>query len=479
MVKKKAYKLDKSYLTLPSIFHSVHTLEPLPQAEMLLYNEVLSQELWLDTTSIKDDILSCIQVWNREVFAQAYAGHQFGHFTMLGDGRASMFGEYILKNWECYDIQFKWSGRTLYSRDWDGKATLRVMLREYIISEAMHWLGIPSSRSLAIIQTWEKVYRNDVEDAAVLVRIMKSHLRIGTFEFAYAFWSKNDIQKLTDYTIGRLYPDLSKIARPALSLLEKAMQVQIQLVCNWLRVGFIHWVMNTDNTSISWETFDYGPCAFLNSYNPYQVYSSIDSEWRYAFWNQKNIIYWNLCRFAETLLPIMDDDSNIAIEITKSLLESFEDRWQKTYHNMIIQKIWFQEISAARLTLARDFLNILEKYNLDYTLSFAYLSYDISYNTLQNNRDFMAWYKKWRYEIEKKSTLEISRQIMRNVNPAIIPRNHIIEEILYEGIQWNMDWYIQLLQALRNPYKYSNLSREYLEPPSKNYDRIYQTYCGT
>ena len=479
MVKKKAYKLEKSYLWLPSIFYSTQTLEALPEAQILIYNEVLSQELWLDTTSIKDDILSCIQIWNREVFTQAYAGHQFGHFTMLGDWRASMFGEYVLKKWECYDIQFKWSGRTLYSRGGDGKATLRSMLREYIISETMHWLSIPSSRSLAVIQTWEKVYRNNIEDAAVLVRIMKSHIRVGTFELAHAFWSKDDIQKLTDYTIERLYPDLVKTARPALALLEKVMKEQIKLVCNWLRVGFVHWVMNTDNTSISWETFDYGPCAFLNSYNPYQVYSSIDSEWRYAFWNQKNIIYWNICRLAEALISVIDDDSNIAIEITKSLLESFEYTWQKEYNRMMIRKIWFQRISTVYLTLARDFLNILEKNDLDYTLSFAYLSYDIPYKALENNRDFMVWYKKWRYEIEKNSTLEISRQVMCKVNPAIIPRNHTIEEVLDEAVQWNIGWYIQLLEALRNPYMYDSSCKEYIKPPSKNYDLLYQTYCGT
>jgi len=306
--------LKYTYLTLPSLFHSLTKPSFFPKPEIFLSNNQLYKKFNLSIKN-KDKLLDVIlnERYHEKSFAQAYAGHQFGYFTKLGDGRAIIIGEYATKDNKMLDFQLKGAGITKYSRNGDGKATLRSMLREYLISEAIHYLNIPTSRSLAVIKTGEAIFREAKEDGALLVRIMKSHIRVGTFEYASYFSSMKDLKKLTSYTIARICPEIKNRKNPPLELLNYVMEKQIELVVNWMRIGFVHGVMNTDNTSISGESFDYGPCAFINSYDPYKVFSSIDFNGRYSFGNQAKIIKWNITKFAESLLTIINPNKDKSI----------------------------------------------------------------------------------------------------------------------------------------------------------------------
>ena len=324
------FNFEYSYLSLPDKFHKLTEPFIFPNPEIFIINKKLYSELNLSFDKEKDLINEIFSKHNiKKYFAQAYAGHQFGHFTKLGDGRALIIGEHLTENNNRVDVQLKGSGKTQFSRNGDGKATLKSMLLEYLISEAMYYLNIPTSRSLAVIKTDEQIFRENIQDGSILLRIMKSHIRIGTFEYASYFGSINDLKSLSLYTINRLYPEIKNEENPTISLLNIVMNQQIDLVLNWMRVGFIHGVMNTDNTSISGETFDYGPCAFMNKYNPEQIYSSIDYNRRYAFGNQGIVIKWNISRFAESLLPIIHKDKNKSIKLAQSTIDKFDEIWKK------------------------------------------------------------------------------------------------------------------------------------------------------
>ena len=294
----------------------------------------------------------------------------------MGDGRAIILGEHITDDKQRFDVQLKGSGRTPYSRSGDGKATLKAMLREYLISEAMHYLNIPSSRSLTVIKTGEQIHRQTIQEGAVLARVMKSHIRVGTFEYASYYCSKDNLKKLTSYTINRLYPEINQHKNPPLSLLDKVMTNQIDLVVNWMRVGFIHGVMNTDNTSISGETFDYGPCAFINTYNPETTYSSIDHNNRYSFGNQPKIIKWNISRFAETLLPIIHQDKEKSLQLAQYVIDNFDDLWNKKYYEMMLSKIGIKHSDKMLYPLIDELLHFMQRFNKDYNNTFWLLSQD-------------------------------------------------------------------------------------------------------
>ena len=411
--------------------------------------------------------------------AQAYAGHQFGHFTMLGDGRAILLGEKMTANGERVDIQLKGSGQTPYSRRGDGRATLYSMLREYLISEAMHHLGIPTTRSLAVTTTGEKVFRGEMHDGAVLTRTATSHIRVGTFEYARRFCSSEELQTLTSYTINRHYPELNDSENPVLDLLQAVMNRQIDLVVNWMRVGFIHGVMNTDNMSIAGETIDYGPCAFMNVYNPRTVFSSIDVQGRYDFNNQSIITLWNLTIFANTLLPMISDDPKVAVELAEGVLGSFKEKFAKHWYKMMYQKLGILKPNQEDKDLVDDLLVLMEKKKLDYTQTFLSLQPDQGYEpVLSNDQEFKEWRQRWKDAHIRSDQTGPSLDFMNQTNPKVIPRNHWVEHALNQAVLGNNEPYEQLLQMLSNPYGQHPNDLKFHQIPD-GFDARYQTFCGT
>ena len=343
MANKKGWHFDNTYKNLPQDFYSIVDPMPVEKPELILLNSRLTDKLGLDFSKSEPDALASIFAGNHlpegaEPISQAYAGHQFGHFTMLGDGRAIVIGEHLSTDGKRYDIQFKGSGRTPYSRSGDGRATLYSMLREYLISESLHHLGIPTSGSLAVAETGQPVYRETVHPGAVLTRVASSHIRIGTFEYASRFLSRKKQQEFLDYTIARHYPDLEETENKALGLLKRVAEKQLNLVLEWMRTGFIHGVLNTDNISISGESIDFGPCAFMNSFDPSTAFSSVDINKRYAFSNQPGIIQWNLAILAGTLLPFIDDDEEKAREMAQEVIQEFEPRFKDDWDRMMGEK---------------------------------------------------------------------------------------------------------------------------------------------
>jgi len=477
------FKLEYSYLSLPLIFYQLEKHSSFSKPEMLLFNDRLLEELDIPIQN-KNDIISFLLAnqydSNINSFAQAYAGHQFGHFTMLGDGRAIVMGEYVSPLNKRFDIQLKGSGRTLYSRGGDGKATLKAMLREYLMSEAMHHLNIPTSRSLMVAKTGDKVQREKLHDGAVVVRVMKSHIRIGTFEYALHFGTSEDLKALTDYSISRLYPVIQHEENLALALLKKEMSVQIDLVVNWMRVGFIHGVMNSDNVSISGETFVYGPCAFMNAYHPDTVFSSIDVNGRYAFGNQAKIIKWNIARFAEALLPILHPKPDIALGLAQACIDEFDSIWDEKYYTMMLNKIGIESNNPKLYSLVDELLDVMKRLKMDYTNTFLNLSQVIlSDDSYMNCLDFKPWLEKWKNAINYSGEMQQAKLLMNALNPVFIPRNHLIEQALDEAVNGDMSFFLELLIILSQPYKYQNNLDKFMQPSDADFERTYQTYCGT
>jgi serine/tyrosine/threonine adenylyltransferase len=484
MQKKALFNFDSSYLSLPETFYSLVKPSLFTKPETFLFNEELSKELDL-TIKNQEELIQGIfsETARNEItsFAQAYAGHQFGNFTRLGDGRAIVLGEHLTECNQRFDIQLKGSGRTIYSRNGDGKASFKAMLREYLISEAMHHLQIPSSRSLAVIKTGDEIYRDErMQESAVLIRVMKSHIRVGTFEFAAAFGSKEDLQTFANYTINRLYPEIATDENPTLSFLYKVMDQQIDLVANWMRVGFIHGVMNTDNTSISGETFDYGPCAFMNTFHPDTVYSSIDTQGRYSFGNQAKIIKWNIARFAEALLPIIHENIEEAIKLAQTAIDSFDEKWERNYYGKMLNKIGFETNEPKLYVLVDELLDLMRTLELDFTNTFLDLTLDsIPSDNPMNNAEFLHWHSKWKELIEKRGGMKQAQLLMRKNNPFFIPRNHLVEQALYETENGNNELLEKLLNVLSKPYEYQEGLEDFRKPSSSDFEERYQTFCGT
>ena len=475
------FNFDYSYLSLPKKFYSLTKPEVNSGSKVFLLNDQISDEFKLKIKNSEELINLLFSNKNyRKSYAQAYAGYQFGHFTKLGDGRAIMIGEHVTKQNKRFDIQLKGGGITQYSRNGDGKASLGSMLREYLISEAMHYLNIPSSRSLALIKTGETIYRNYKEEGSILVRVMKSHIRVGTFEYASYFGSSEDLKKITSYSINRLYPEIKNNDNPSLALLDLVMQKQIDLVVDWMRVGFIHGVMNTDNTSISGESFDYGPCSFMNNYDPNTVYSSIDHNGRYAYGNQPKIIKWNILRFAEALLPVIHQNEKKSIQLAQSVIDKFDDYWEKTYYSMMLKKIGFKNHDIALYPLIDELLNLMKKLKMDYTNTFYFLSQDnFKTNQISINNEFIEWQKKWNKSIKKTNSLNEAKQLMKKYNPVFIPRNHLVDEAIKKAVIGDMSSFNKLLEILKKPYKNIDGLEEFMQPPSPNFEECFQTYCGT
>ena len=483
MEKNETFNLEYTYLSLPSIFYQLVKPASLSEIKMVIFNKKLSEELQI-TYRDEADIVSFLKSYNKEKhylsFAQAYAGHQFGNFAMLGDGRTIMLGEFIDPKKNRFDLQLKGGGRTQFSRGGDGKATLKSMLREYLISEAMHFMDIPTSRSLFVAKTGESIQREVDHEGAVLARIMRSHIRIGTFEFARNFGTKEDLETLTKYTVNRLHPEIEKAENLALGLLQKVITIQIDLVVNWMRVGFIHGVMNTDNTSISGETFDYGPCAFMNTYDPQTVFSSIDRGSRYAFGNQSKIIKWNIARFAEALLPILNPEPKIALDMAQQCLNEFDEVWMKSFYQMQLRKLGLENGSAEFYFLVDELFALMQTLKLDYTNTFRMLMRALEpSNDSTNTPELKSWMEKWKNVIKQKSDFEKARKIMHDNNPAFIPRNHLVEEALSAAIDGDFNLYNELLKVLSTPYEHHENYIHFTLPSDAQFEKQYATYCGT
>ena len=421
-----ATKFQYSYLTLPKIFYTILKPTPVINPDILIYNTNLDKKLNLNLLSLNKEKRTLLLSGNElpkslKTFAQAYSGHQFGHFSVLGDGRAIIIGEILTSNKKRFDVQYKGSGLTPYSRNGDGRAAVGPMLREYLISEAMFRLNIKTTRSLAVVSTGEQIYREKKLKGAILTRVAESHIRIGTFQFA-AMQSTNALRELTNYTIKRHYPYLMNKKNPPLELLKKLSAIQIELVVNWIRVGFIHGVMNTDNVLLSGETIDYGPCAFMNHYDPMTTFSSIDYGKRYAFGNQGNITHWNLVRFAETLIPIIHEDQNKAIKLAQSVIDNFQEIFNEKWMQMMKLKMGFIGNNKKDLKLINEFLTIMKKFKLDYTNTFRSLSnknFD-SFSEYQNF-EIKNWYNAWKNRLLQNSiNLQKTYNIMNSkLRPTI------------------------------------------------------------
>ena len=398
---------DNSYYKLPESFREDINPVPVKKPELVVFNKELAKELNLNFSKLDVKEISELFAGNSlpegsNSIAQAYAGHQFGHFTMLGDGRAVLIGEHISNKKDRYDIQLKGSGKTAFSRNGDGRAALGPMLREYIISEAMYNLGIPTTRSLAVVKTGEKVIRETPLHGAILTRVALSHIRVGTFQYIAARQKKNELETLFNYVINRHYPNIKNSKNKAIDLLKTVLEKQIELVVNWMRVGFIHGVMNTDNMSISGETIDYGPCAFMDFYDPKTVFSSIDQMGRYAYCNQPVITKWNLSRFAECLIPLIDKDQNKAIGLATDIINNFEKKYEEKWLNMMRDKLGLFGIDDKDKFLILDLLTWMHQKKVDYTNTFCHLmNVKIDNNKDYEDNDFQNWKKDGKKDCQK------------------------------------------------------------------------------
>lgn len=490
MIKKElthtGWQLDNSYSRLPEIFYSRFSVNPVPAPKLVIFNEKLAATLGLDSDELTSEDGIAILAGNAVPkgtipLAQAYAGHQFGNFTMLGDGRALLIGEQLTPTGKRLDIQLKGSGRTPYSRGGDGRAALKPMLREYLISEAMHGLGIPTTRSLAVVETGETVRRETILPGAIMTRIADSHLRVGTFQYAARFGTKEDVKALADYAVERHFSYIQDVPNPYLALFQEVIKRQAALIAKWQLTGFIHGVMNTDNMAISGETIDYGPCAFMDSFDPKTVFSSIDAQGRYAYGNQPMIAGWNLARFGESLLPLLHDTPEEAIEIAQTELSNYVGQFESHWLNGMRRKLGLFNEESEDAALVEELLNLMHANAADYTNTFRALTFDkLQGSELFTAPQFTEWHSAWQTRLyRQEESVEAIHQLMRDSNPAVIARNHRVEEAL-EAAELRGDYSIlhQLLAVLANPYAHSPEQETYTQPPGPT-SGFYQTFCGT
>src|SRR6267142_2742138 len=488
------FPFQNTYSALPANFFARVAPTPVAAPRLIKLNRALAVHLGLDPDLLDSPEGAEILAGKRlpdgaDPIAMAYAGHQFGHFVpQLGDGRAILLGEVIDKDGVRRDIQLKGSGPTPFSRRGDGRAALGPVLREYIVSEAMFKLGIPTTRSLAAVMSGESVMRETALPGAVLTRVAASHIRVGTFQFFAARGDTDGVRRLADHVIGRHYPQLADAERPYHALLDRVIARQADLVARWLRVGFIHGVMNTDNTSISGETIDYGPCAFMDHYDPAMVFSSIDELGRYAYANQPRIALWNLTRLAECLLPLLGDEQDKAIEQAQSALGNFVETFDAAYQAGLRKKLGLSTARDDDRALAQDFLDAMAKNQADFTQTFRRLS-DAALTPAEDNKvrelfadpnAFDEWAGRWRRRIGDEPQAPAARQTaMRSVNPAFIPRNHLIEAVIEAAV--NRDDFApfeELLTVLSKPYEDQPEFARYAEAPEPH-QRVLRTFCGT
>jgi len=473
------WRFDNTYARLPDTFFARAVPARVRAPEVVVVNAPLARDLGLDAAALRQTAAATLGgnalPEGAEPIAQAYAGHQFGHFTMLGDGRAVLLGEHVTPAGRRVDVALKGSGPTPFSRRGDGRAGLGPMLREYIISEAMSALGIPTTRSLAVIATGEPVYRESVLAGAVLTRIASSHLRVGTFQYAAARRDAALVRTLADYAIARHAPALADAGDAKYTeWLRAVIDGQAALVARWLHCGFIHGVMNTDNMSLACETIDYGPCAFMDTYAPATVFSSIDHQGRYAYANQPRIAHWNLTRFAETLLPLLHADEPQAIAAAEAALETFRSAFDGHWLSGMRKKLGLFNEEDADRALADALLASLEKEGADYTNTLRSLASDAP--AVADGE----WLERWRARLTRQAEPEsAAKELIRASSPAIIPRNHRVEEALAAARDGDLDVMERLLAALATPYEDRPEHAAYREPPPSGASCGYQTFCGT
>ena len=461
LISDAGWRLENSYTKLPDTFFSCEQPTPVRYAGLTLLNKSLTHDLGLKWDILESSGAS-IFVGNElpngsTPIAQAYAGHQFGHFTNLGDGRAILLGEQITPEGKRLDIQLKGAGRTKYSRGGDGRAALGPMLREYIISEGMHALGIPTTRSLAVTATGETVFRNTSLPGAILTRVAASHIRVGTFQYAAALGNRENLSALLDYTIRRHDPDVLSSEEPLFPFLESLIDRQAQLLAHWMLIGFVHGVMNTDNMALSGETIDYGPCAFMDVYHPDTVFSSIDQQGRYAYANQPAIAQWNLARLAESLMQLIEGPPDKAVEKLIPVVNTFSEKYNEYYLAGARKKIGIVTSQDGDLELFESLLNIMQDTQADFTSTFVALGHslehDASHLRIIAAPAFRSWRTRWQHRLDQESgSHEDAAARMKLVNPVIIPRNHLVEEALKEAESGNLDTVQRLLDVLNNPF---------------------------
>lgn len=481
------WRFENSYTNLPKPFFSSERPTPVRYAGLTLLNQSLTHDLGLNFDILQSSGAS-IFVGNEipdgsKPIAQAYAGHQFGHFTNLGDGRAILLGEQITCDGKRLDIQLKGAGRTKYSRSGDGRAALGPMLREYIISEGMHALGIPTTRSLAVAATGETVLRTTSLPGAILTRVAASHIRVGTFQYAAALGNHEHLSSLLDYTIRRHDPDLLCSENSVFPFLESVIDRQAQLLAHWMLIGFVHGVMNTDNMALSGETIDYGPCAFMDVYHPDTVFSSIDQQGRYAYANQPAIAQWNLARLAESLIPLVGSPTEQAIEQLIPIVNTFSEKYKAYRLTGARKKIGLTTCQESDLELFESLLNIMQDTQADFTSTFVELGHslehDASHLRIIAAPAFRSWRTRWQHRLDQEpGSHEDAAARMKLVNPVIIPRNHIVEEALNEAESGSLKAVQSLLEILDNPFSETTKNVQYRNgsPPGSP---PYCTFCGT
>ena len=475
------WNLQSSYTQISDKLFSELKPDAVTNPSTVIVNNELAEKLGLNLKGISEEDLSNLFSGNSlphgsKPFAQAYAGHQFGQFTILGDGRAHIVGEQVTPDGEIFDIQYKGSGRTPYSRGGDGKAALGPMLREYLISEAMYYLGIPTTRSLAVVETGEKVYREVPLKGSILTRVASSHIRIGTFQFLAAHKDYEGMKSLLDFSIKRHFSNLKFSENLAIEFIKAVMQKQINLIVEWMRVGFIHGVMNTDNSTISGETIDYGPCAFMDHYDANTVFSSIDTQGRYSFANQPSIIQWNLVRLAECLLPLIDKDEKRSIEIAQNLINTFSSLFKDKWLQMMKKKLGIKDKSEDDEELINNLIKWMQQKKPDFTNTFCNLmNYDHADDEEFEDDEFNNWKREWKKRVESKKYIDV----MMSCNPTLIPRNYLVEEALSEAeTDGKFDKFNELNEIISSPYQLKKVNIKYLETPSKT-NIPYKTFCGT
>jgi serine/tyrosine/threonine adenylyltransferase len=483
---------EHSYAALPSRLHARVAPTPVADPKLVLFNGDLARELGLDSEALEPQAPAMLS-GNRlpedaEPIAMAYAGHQFGAFVpSLGDGRAILLGEIRAPGGTLHDLQLKGAGLTPFSRNGDGRAALGPMLREYLVSEAMHALGVPSTRSLAVVTTGEPVFRERALPGAVLTRIAASHVRVGTFQYFAARADQDAVRALLEYVIARHYPEAAEAAVPALALLASVARRQAALIAGWMLLGFIHGVMNTDNMSIAGETIDYGPCAFMDEYDPRTVFSSIDHQGRYAFANQPAIAQWNLARLAEVLLPLIDPEPEKSVELATGVLEPFIADFDARFLAGMRAKLGLSSAAAGDAELVSRLLAAMARSRADFTLTFRTLALVAESRDrepqlrelFRESGEIDAWLSDWRASLARDRKPPAERAAgMRAVNPAFIPRNHRVQAALEAAEAGDYGPLRALLEVLRRPFEAQPESEHYARPPAPS-ERVLRTFCGT
>ncbi|HRX34791.1 MAG TPA: YdiU family protein [Aestuariivirga sp.] len=471
-----SFAFDNSYARLPGSMHASVLPTPVTKPQIIKVNTALAEELGIDPAALSPEVAVGNAVPpGASPIAQAYAGHQFGNFVpQLGDGRAILLGEVVDRDGRRRDIQLKGAGQTPFSRRGDGRAALGPVLREYLISESMHALGIPTTRALMAATTGENVYRETVLPGAVLTRVAASHIRVGTFQFFAVRRDLDSLSLLVDHVIDRHYPAIKGAKNQCLALLDAVIDAQAQLVARWMGVGFIHGVMNTDNVAVSGETIDFGPCAFMDTYDPATVFSSIDEYGRYAYGNQAPIAQWNLARFAETLLPFLDEDRDTAIAVATERIEGFPAVFSQHWLQVFRRKIGLMSEEDSDLGLIEELLGLMQTAQADFTIAFRRLANG------EEVEGLAAWLPKWRERLARDPQSDEQRQtLMRNANPAYIPRNHLVEEMIAAAVeQGDYGPFEKMLAVLSSPFREQDGAERYGEAPGPS-EVVYRTFCGT